>query len=210
MSRWSRAVASLLVLLVAPAVRATNFTYYYSGTVVQTDPLFGSLQPGQTFTGSFSFNDDPAANPDRRPQPAISNIGYYDRNTFDLAGRTLARDPDVVNDPNLAIYDNFDWGFGTLYDGLAVAGIYQGTTYWAVFYTDDTSVFQSDQLPPAAGRLDEVPYTIMHISNTSPHATAARVLATITRLSDQPIPEPSAAMVALTAIVPGALRRKRR
>jgi hypothetical protein len=75
-------LSAVLLDLAAPAAFAGLVTKTFAGTIAVADPIFGSKGPGSTFEGSFTYENDPALNPDLLGGAALPGTAVYRWTSF--------------------------------------------------------------------------------------------------------------------------------
>lgn len=141
-----------LILLLAPAVRAELVTVVYEGTIDQIDPELaaGPFVLGQRISGSYTYENDPALNPDINGG-GVGQFAIASSSEVTIGGASYGTSPGV----GLTIFNDVDgWDAGVAIAAPTIGGF--APVGFSVSLRDlDSTVFADDSLPAGPPALAE-------------------------------------------------------
>ena len=122
-----------LLLFLSISANAAIVSHSFTGVVRVTDPIFGGLNPGDTFAGTFAYENNATLNPDLNPH---GSIGEYRWTNFEVEGNALSSNFSTGsgngNETELLLFENFNNGT-VVFDQLELEGNFSASTYTVSF-----------------------------------------------------------------------------
>ncbi len=180
---------------------AAMVTVGFTGQITTIDAALstGPFSVGQTVSGSYTYENDPALNPDFNASATVGQFAATPSATLQVGGDNLAMSPGI----GLVLFDGTPgvstdgWSPSFSLTGPAI-GSFNATAFDVFLRDTDSTVFASDDLPLQPPALSEFEITSLIIFYEF-GSNQARITASV--LTHQVIPSPVTAWLLAPAIV---------